>query len=324
MADLRTIEAVESSDTDELLRIIDGHCQSRSWEAIIELRTMLSDALTRGKQLWGVDQHIRYRLALEAPPPLSAAAVVEGPARFALGPLTEVAANRHSFADLEPHLPACPERTLIAHERVLAGERIDASQIDPTILELPLALMAWEPEYLRPEYQAHRVESHPPALPTLSESSLPAEAELIDDPDTVTALMGLVTPWIEESNGRGQAVCAGGSVESAIRAFGLRRARIAAIEAKTALTWMAWAGASGGAMGRRRGGAAGRFATWWALSALAGSTWPAPPDELGRSSARMHWFAWSDLAPATGWALNLAVADPQEGLSWAIGVIDAV
>lgn len=320
----RTHEAIEGSDTDDLLRIIDGHSAAKNWQALVDLRTLLAEALTRGRQLWGVDQHIRYRLALEGPPELAAQAVVEGPARFALGPLTEVVANRHSFLDLEPHLPAGPERSLIAHERVLAGEHIDPMRIDQTVLELPITLASWEPSYQRPEYKPDRVESHPPDLPSMEVLTLPDQAIPVDDPEATTALLGLVAAWVEESNGRAQAAAAEGEAADSIRALGPSRVRHGRISAAQAMAWMAWAAGSGGARGRRRGGAAGRFAAWWTVSALAGIDWPPDPDELGRAAAELQWFAWSDLAAPTGWNLNLAIEDPIEGLSWAITAVDAV
>lgn len=320
----RTHDAIESSDTDELVRIIDGHVAARNWDALITLRTLLAEALTRGRQLWGVDQHIRYRLALEGPPEHAAHAVVEGPARFALGPLTEVAANRHSFKDLEKFLPSGPERSLIAHERVLAGEQIDPTVVDLTVLELPLGLVGWEPVYPRPEYKADRVESHPPDLPTMESLTLPQHSDPIDDPEATNALIALVAPWVEESNGRAHAVATEGDAAEAIRALGPTRVRHGRLSAAQAMAWMAWAAGSGGARGRRRGGAAGRFAAWWTASALAGLDWPPDPDELGRAAAELQWFAWSDLASPTGWNLNLAIEDPIEGLSWAISAVDAV
>ena len=322
--DKRTHEAIEGSDTDELLRIIDGHSAAKNWDALVGLRTHLAEAVTRGRQLWGIDQHIRYRLALEGPPDLAALAVIEGPARFALGPLTEVAANRHTFADLEPYLPAGPERSIIAHERVLAGERIDPSRVDPTVLEVPITLASWEPEYPRPEYKSDRVESHPPELPNMEVLTLPEHAQPLEDPEATTALLALVAPWVEESNGRAQAAAVEGEAGEAIRALGPTRVRCGRLTAAQAMAWMAWAAGSGGARGRRRGGAAGRFAAWWTASALAGLEWPPDPDELGRATAELQWFAWSDLAAPTGWNLNLAIEDPIEGLSWAISAIDAV
>ncbi|MGQ0849023.1 MAG: hypothetical protein ACT4OP_07900, partial [Actinomycetota bacterium] len=293
-SDQAVVDAIEASDTDALLRLINDRCRTRAWDQLIRLRVLLADAVTRGKQLWGVDEHIRYRLALEGPPELAAQAVIEGPARFALGPLTEVAANRHSFADLVPHLAAGPEKTLVAHERVLAGESIDPSQIDPHVLELPSRLLEWEPGYSRPAYKADRVESHPPPLPVLTEAKLPDHGEEVDDVETITALLGLVTPWIEESNGRGQAVCAYGGAAAAIRLIGPARARVGALSPATALAWMAWAAASGGAMGRRRGGAAGRVSAWWALSARAGRDWPAAGEAVGNALDKMRWFSGSD------------------------------
>ena len=46
-------------------------------------------------------------------------------------------------------------------------------------------------------------------------------------------------------------------------------ARLAVLTPAEALAWLAWAGASGGAHGRRRGNAIGRFGAWWVLAALA-------------------------------------------------------
>jgi len=320
----RTHDAIEGSDTDELIRIIDGHVTARNWDALVSLRTLLTEALTRGRQLWGVDQHIRYRLALEGPPEEAARAVIEGPARFALGPLTEVVANRHTFQDLEPFLPPGPERSLVAHERVLAGERIDSSAVDLTVIELPLSLARWEPIYSRPEYKSDRVESHPPDLPPMDGLAVPDHADQIDDPEATNALLALVAPWVEESNGRAQAVATEGEAGDAIRALGATRVQHCRLSVPQAMAWMAWAAGSGGARGRRRGGAAGRFAAWWAASTLAGLDWPSEPDDLGGAAAELQWFAWSDLAAPTGWNLNLAIEDPIEGLSWAISAVDAV
>ncbi len=68
MIDQRAIEAIESTDTDELIRVVDGYCSSEAWDDLVDLRERCREALSRGKQVWGVEEHIRYRLALEAPP----------------------------------------------------------------------------------------------------------------------------------------------------------------------------------------------------------------------------------------------------------------
>jgi hypothetical protein len=87
---------------------------------------------------------------------------------------------------------------------------------------------------------------------------------------------------------------------------------------------MGWAGASGGAHGRRRGAAAGRFNAWWALAALGDLTdeWPVPPDDLGALASELRWFWWDAHEPLMGWMLQLAIWDESEGLAWAIGARD--
>ncbi|MGH8957785.1 MAG: DUF6183 family protein [Acidimicrobiia bacterium] len=321
MNDRRTREAIESSDTDDLLRIVDGACAAKEWGELQKLRTLLAEAIERGRQLWGIDQHIRYRMALEGPPVVAASAVEEGPARFALGPLTEVVANHHTFAELAPHLPLGPNRAAVAAERTVARERVDADGLGPT--ELPLELKSWEPVYSLPTYHKDRVESPAPPRPPMEPIALPGEARVVDDLASTDALLALVLPWLEESNGRGQAVCVDGPPPAALRALSVPRAEMAPIATAGAIAQMAWAAASGGAMGRRRGAAYGRFATWFALVALAGWEWPASAEEVEDAVSRLQWFAWTDLAPELGWSLHLAAHDPGEGLSWAIGARDA-
>ncbi|HEX5672520.1 MAG TPA: hypothetical protein VFY46_07320 [Acidimicrobiia bacterium] len=324
MVDQRTIDAVEGSDTDALLRIVDGHCASMAWDRLGEVRLLLTDAIARGKQLWGVDEHIRYRLALEAPAELAAAAVAEGPARFSLGPLTEVVATTHTFSELSPWLERGPVRTWVAQERVLRREDIDPLQIESGAIDLPLLLEPWETAYPEVVYKKDRVESEPPPLPPLSPLELPSEAEMVDDPAGTTALNALVATWVEESNGRAITVCAAGDVADAVRLLGVRRALSARIDLAMAAGWMAWAAASSGAHGRRKGGAAGRQAAWWALTELTSSDWPPDPAHLRAAANALECWVWSDLTAGTGWNLSLAFRSPSEGLTWAIAATDAV
>src|SRR5690554_1170837 len=104
LTDERTRKAIEASDTDELVRIVDGYSEARDWQALVELRRRCDEAVTRGKQLWGVAEYVRYRLALDAPAEWAGPVVTEGPSRFTLGPLPEVAASTKSWAELEPYL----------------------------------------------------------------------------------------------------------------------------------------------------------------------------------------------------------------------------
>ena len=95
------------------------------------------------------------------------------------------------------------------------------------------------------------------------------------------------------------------------------------IDAAQAMASMAWAGASGGAYGRRRGSPAGRFAAWWAAAQVAGLDWPVDPAELGEALAEIEWHAWEPDALDGGWRCHLAAHDPVEGLSWAVAAHDS-
>jgi hypothetical protein len=157
-------DAVERGDLDELTRLVDGLCASREWDELLRLRDLCRKALERGKQLWPVAAHAEYRLALEAPAPFAAQMLVPGTGRFALGPLPEVVASTHTWAELAPHVPPGPVGALAAHERVVRGEDLSPVAVEPPVLELPLALQPWEPSYPVAEY--HPDKAHFPAPPT--------------------------------------------------------------------------------------------------------------------------------------------------------------
>jgi hypothetical protein len=314
----RAVEAIEASDTDELLRVIDGYCTARNWADLIELRQRCSEALSRGKQLWGVEEHIRYRLALEAPPSFAGAVVSEGRSRFALGPLPEVAASTKTWAELAPHLDPGPERETVAAERVVRGEAIEAE-----IPDLPSLLMPWEPTYPLATYKRDKVEAPSPPIPATAATDLPADTTVIEDPHSAGALGDLVEPWTDQSNGRSQIVTVDGTHLSAISALGLPRARVGELSTEQALAWMGWAAASGGAHGRRRGAAAGRYLAWWATAALADLEWPVERTAIGTALEEMTWHWFDDGSPETGWVLRLAVSIPTQGLAWAISATDS-
>jgi hypothetical protein len=107
-----------------------------------------------------------------------------------------------------------------------------------------------------------------------------------------------------------------------VAALGPSRAALRPVAGAEALSWVAWAGASGGAHGRRRGAAAGRFAAWWVAHELAGLEWPVAPEQLGDAVGSLRWHLWWDGTPDTGWALRLAVESPGEGLAWAMAAVD--
>jgi hypothetical protein len=250
-----------------------------------------------------------------------------GTGRFTLGPLPEVAASTHAWRDLAADVPAGPVAAIAAHERVVRGEDLTGDErIDPTVLEVPLALQDWEPAYPVAEYQAHDAHFPAPAAPRLSAIDLPAPpAVRLNDPETCRALRDVVTAWTAESNGRAETVGVAGGHTDALAALGLGQARCAEISVGEAMAHLAWAGASGGAHGRRRGMAAGRFSAWWVLAALAGllDAWPVPADELAHAAEALEFHRWDAGEPDTGWSLRLAVSDRAHGVAWALNASDS-
>jgi len=318
--------AVENNDPAHLLRLIEWACKEADWEGILTLRERCYSAVERGKQLWGVAHHAEYRLALEAPGAYAGPMVDQDPSGFALGPLEEVAASTHTWDELEAYLPSGPSRALTAHERVMRGEDLTREpDIDRLVLEIPLALAAWEPRYRLATYHADRAEFPSPDLPLLEPVALPSPGRDVEDHETVDALRKLVEAWVEESNGRSEVAVVRGPAQAAIARLGLKEARMVPITPAEALAMMGWAAASGGAHGKRRGAASGRFAAWWAAAAVADllDDWPPSEHDLGQAIEGIRWFAWSDLVEGTGWGLHLAANDPRRGRSWAITAVDA-
>jgi hypothetical protein len=317
---------IHRGDLDGLVRMIDDRCSDRDWAGLLRLRNRSRHAVETGRQLWPAATLAEYRLALLAAPEYVAAVLDESDGlsgRFTIGPLTEVAAQHHSWDELRSVLDLGPRAAFVAHERALRGERIQAPEL-PAVLDLPLDLQDWEPDYSLATYTDAGAEFPMPALPDDWVDVSPVPAELLDD-DVDLAVRQLVEPWLTGSNGHADVVCVEGGVAEALGALGLRRARVARLEPSTALAWLGWAGASGGAHGRRRGAASGRFGAWWTLAALGDlvDDWPVHPDELGELASELRWYRWDAHEPAMGWQLQLAVEDPDEQTAWVILARDA-
>lgn len=326
--------ALAAGDLDELLRWVDRLCEARDWDALVALGRRSRGAFAAsGRQLWPIVSQVEYRLALEAPPAWAASVLVEGAGRFALGPLPEVAASTHTWAELVPHVVAGPAAGLAAHERTVRGEDVGAAEgIGLEVLELPGARCSWEPTYAVATYGAEEADFPAPPRPPLMELDLPthgrAVGAVVDDIEVCGALRALVERWVVESDGVVEVVAVRDPAEDAIVAItGVGEpVRGAEVSAQQALAAMAWAGASGGAHGRRRGAAVGRFGAWWALAALSGllDDWPVAPEQLGEAAAELRWLLWEPASSgATGWSLHLAVEDPHDGLAWAIAATDS-
>jgi hypothetical protein len=319
------LTAVERGDVDDLIRLVDALCADRAWDRLVELRDRCEQAVERGRQLWPVAAHAEYRLALEAPGRWAAAVLVEGAGRFAPGPLPEVAASTHDWAELGPHAPPGPQAVLAAHERVVRGEDLTGETLPgPTVLDLPLRLAGWEPEYCLAHYRPDGVDLPGPTVPTLDAVDVPARPPTGSHDAATDALLDAVRAWTDGSEGHAEAIAVRGDALAAIAALGRDRVRVAELPPSAALGSLAWAGASGGAHARRPGAAAGRFAAWWAGAALTGlvDEWPVDADALGGELTRLRWYVWDGGGATTGWRLHLAIEDPSAKRAWAVAAVD--
>ncbi len=320
----RLTELVESSDLDGLVRFVDGVVATREWDGLRLVRDRCREAVDRGKQVWGAAEFAEYRMALDAPGPHAVEVVRPGAGRFGHGPLWEVAASTHTWADLrgvtDPAL-----RALIAHERLIRGDVVVDDSIDRLVVDAPLALASWEPAYPVAVYRADGADFPELATPGLDWVELGEPTTQHADRTVPDALLELVTPWLEESSGRGEAAAVAGTAEDAIRSLGPHRVRAAEIDLATAMGVMGWAAASGGAYGRRRGTPVGRALAWWTAAVAAGvdEDWPVTSDELGADASALRWVLWDPGDVVSGWRLHLAVEDRDAGLAWAVSAVDA-
>jgi hypothetical protein len=343
-ADLRDL--LDLGDLDGLVREVDRRCARDDWVAVLVLRdACLAATEGTGRQLWGPARYAAYRVALEGPAALAAAMPEPGVARHGLGPLTEVVAQAHGFAELADGLDPTI-RSVVAQERVLRGEdlRRDPRAAQPDDDAPPLVLQPFEPAYALPTYRAaERIDGGPeldavapialraraapmaPAAPAAgaagAPSAVPPLARALAD-----ALRDVVGVWEAASEAHVRTAALGG-------ASALDAARAVAPDLDTArrltvpdlLALVAFAGASGGVHGPRRGGAAGRAAAWWVARVATGLDAPgAPvdPDELEFRLEDLELIAFTTPDPAA-WRLQVAVADPATGVAAAVSAVDA-
>lgn len=271
-----------------------------------------------GKQLWSVAQYIEYRLALEAPGEVAGSVLTPGVARFALGPLTEVAASTHTWDELVDALEEPAVAAAVAQERVLRGEDLTADErAHGDELDLPLVLQPWEPVYPVPTYRHGELLEDGPDEPTAGY----AEADAVPGPpgevaELEAALRDVVDPWVTQSNGRCHVAAVRGGAAAAVAALLGGRFRLAPLSLDEVCERIAWAAASGGALGRRRGMAFGRSQAFWVLHVATGLDFPADPAELAAEANRLRWFAFDDGADV-GWTFRMAIEHPD---GWALAV----
>jgi hypothetical protein len=177
---------------------------------------------------------------------------------------------------------------------------------------LPYRVFDWEPVYLRAAYSDDGMVCDPPPAPSIVEQiNVPMDpATVLSDAELTRAARQLIEPWLDSSNGRFEFAGVEGGPGEALQALGVpqQHARIARL-----------------AHGRRRGAAAGRFATWWFLATLGGfaDEWPPDPEEIGELANELQWYWWDASEPAVGWRLQLLIHDPTDAVSWIINAADA-
>ena len=317
---------IEASDLAGLIRHIDGICSRREWDELIDLRDRCEEAVERGKQVWAVAQFAEYRLALEAPAEIAASVMDDGRGRFALGPLWEVAASSHTWDDLEPFVSIPTVRAMVAHERAIRGDAVDEDSIDPHILGVPVTQQPWEPTYPVAEYKPDRA-AFPDDIHEIDMAwiDLPDAKPTQPDDPVSDVLLDLVKPWWEDSQGKAEVATVDGTIEQAIRSLGPHRVRLVEVTPSQAMEAMAWAGASGGGHGRRRGTPAGRAGAWWVvLEALGHDELPDDLAGLGAEAEELRWGLWDPGDRIGGWNLHLGIEDPDDGVAWVISAVDAV
>lgn len=323
---------VALGDLDALIDHVGRLCAVGDWEGLWDLRHRCQQAHERGQQLWPIASLVEYRCALEGPGAWAARALDEGAGHWTLGPLPEVAASRHTFAELAPFLTPGPPAAQFARECAAAGADLDGADGDLGRHLLvnhdgvPLHRCSWEPPYPTPTYHPANAEFPAPVLlppDAFGPAEFPSDAAaVVEDPLATSALRELTAGWAAgwEAGASARVVAVTGDVHGAIARVCPTAERLAPLEHTTALDLMVWAAASGAATGRRRGLAAGRFDAWWAVVALGGASddWPLPPEEVGELVTSLRWYTFDDPAHPSGWHLRLAAADPSDHLAWAI------
>ena len=317
-------ELINRADLDGLVRLIDDYCETRSWSDLLGLRDACKAAVTNGRQVWPASTLAEYRLALLAPPEIAVQVVGDEAGRFTMGPLTEVIAQNHEWSELSEFLDPSPTATFIAYECAIRGQRIE-SELFPA-LESPCNLLALETNYALAEYHDNEAKFPTPLIPQMNSAIAvpPTSAPVIQDTEAQTALQQLVDTWTTQSSGELHISCVEGSVLDALASLNIGEARLSLLTASEALAWLTWAGANGGAHGRRRGNALGRDAAWWTVAALTESTsrWPLTADDLQEVATSLQWFWWDANEAQTGWNVQLCVHHPVRYRSWAISLCD--
>lgn len=324
-------ELIHRADLDELVRHVERTVAARDWAHLVETRDAARAAVATGRQLWPIATLANVRLALRAPAEHAVRALDDGARTFMPGPISEMLACAHHWRDLAPHLPEGHDRSLTAYERALRGDP-DVGADEPGVLDIPVVPADWEPPYVTTVYDDDGAHDDPPEAPggeaIVLDTAGNERRESLDIDNAVTdAFRQLVEPWTASSNGAARIAFVDGGAADSLTALGVTSARLVRLDAPRALKWLAWAGASGGAHGRRRGAATGRFGAWWLLASITGMDtdgWPPDSERFGEVISSLECWWWDEGEPGSGWRVSLVIDDVDEGTSCALEAHDTV
>ena len=126
-----------------LVRLVDDRTAARDWAGLRAARDRCRAAVATGRQLWPVATLAEYRLALVAPPEWAAPMIDDD-----AGTVHDRPAHRGDRPT--PHVGRVaaaasgdsPGAAVVAHERVLRGEALEASSVGglPNVFDLPYQL----------------------------------------------------------------------------------------------------------------------------------------------------------------------------------------
>ena len=315
-------ELIHRADLDALVRYVDDTCSARDWDHLVRVRNEARAAVNSGRQLWPIATLANYRLALWAPAEQAVRALDDTARTFMPGPVSEILAVHHSWEELEPHLAPGHDRSLVAYERSIRRDVIE--QDEPTLLDIPYDILSWEPQYAIATYTDNGVESPEPFLNVQWEPLITREGSPMSD-NTVHVFRQMMESWTAHSNGSARAAVVEGELPEALYALGGINCEVSSITSQEALASVAWASASGGAHGKRKGAATGRSDAWWLMATFTGldDAWLCDSDELGEILDELQFFTFAhEKTPTTGWNLSLAIVDPEEGLAVAMEASD--
>ena len=200
--------AVERGDVDDLVRLVDALCASREWDRLLELRDRCEQAVARAPAV------ARRRPRRVPPRPRGAGTLCgDGPGRgrgrFAPAPCPRWR-RRHTSGPSSRPTPRPDPRLCSPPTNVLPGEDLTGETLPgPPVLDLPLRLADWEPEYLLAHYRPDGVDL-PGHVAADGRPGRGAVTRLTEATIRRRTLLDAVRAWTEGSEGRAEAIAVRG------------------------------------------------------------------------------------------------------------------